>query len=183
MKLLKTEIEGAYLVEQTSNNDDRGFFARWYCEQVMTKQNLNIHWKQMNNSGSQKANTLRGLHLQLSPSQETKLVRCISGSIWDVIVDLRIGSKTFKKWIAFELSSANKRSLYVPEGCAHGFLTLVNNSEIIYLVSKNYDPSRECTLRWDDPDIGIKWPAAPSVISDKDKHGSTFKDLEDLLTL
>lgn len=182
MVIHETKIEGVYLCQQTSNTDQRGFFARWYCMDIMRQRNLNCDWRQMNNSGSNKKYTLRGLHFQQAPSEEIKFVRCIAGKIWDVVVDLRLGSKTFGKWCGFELSSENRQSVYVPKGCAHGFITLSDNSEIIYLVSQNYDRNCECTLRWDDKTISINWPASPCVISEKDKSGLYFNDLEKILT-
>ena len=178
MIIHETDINGVYLCEQTSKEDHRGFFARWYCSDEMKYRNLNYDWAQMNNSASNQKYTLRGLHFQVAPSQEVKFIRCINGEIWDVVVDLRPQSYTFGKWAAFNLSSKNRHSVYVPQGCAHGFLTLTDKSEIIYLVSSKYDPASERTLLWNDKTIGIKWPSKPHVISEKDKVGTSFGDLK-----
>lgn len=181
MIIHETDINGTYLCEQTSIEDQRGFFARWYCSDEMKLRNLNCNWVQMNNSASNQKYTLRGLHFQLAPSQEMKFVRCISGRIWDVVVDLRPRSSTFGKWAAFELSSENRQSVYVPQGCAHGFLTLTDKSEIIYLVSNNYNSDCERTLSWDDATIAITWPTTPHLISEKDKNGTSFSELKDTI--
>lgn len=171
MKFSKTNIEGSYLITQEPHRDERGFFARSYCADEFNKAGLNYKFSQVNNSQTEKKHTLRGLHFQLKPHQEAKLIRCISGIIWDVIVDLRPNSSSFKKWFSTELSAQNRNSLYVPEGCAHGFLSLTDDTEIIYFVSQSYNPYHERTLHWSDPEIDIKWPVNPVIVSHKDANG------------
>lgn len=165
-------LSGAFLIEPERREDDRGFFARVFCEKEFSDHGLEIRWVQMNNSFNHQKGTMRGLHFQIPPSSETKLVRCVSGSIWDVIVDLRKGSPTFAKWFAAELNGANRAMMYVPRGFAHGFVSLTGNSEILYLTSEYYSPEHERTLRWNDPLHRIDWPLAPVVISEKDKSAA-----------
>ena len=169
-------MEGAYLVELEKNIDDRGFFSRLWCEKQYKNKNLNPDVKQINNSINNKKGTLRGLHFQYPPKSETKIVRCISGAIWDVIVDVRINSKTYGKWYGEELSSDNRKMMYVPSGFAHGFISLSDNSEIIYLSSQNYDKGFEGGLHWDDPFHGIVWPMNPIVVSQKDNSLVSWND-------
>ncbi len=167
----QTPISGSYLVKQEPRSDQRGFFARSFCEEEFSRNGLNSKWAQVNNSMSTKAGTLRGLHIQSGKSAEVKLVRCISGAIWDVIVDLRRDSLTYSRYFGTTLSAGNRHMLYVPIGCAHGFISLYDNSELLYMVSAKYDPLQEHTLLWSDITVAIKWPIAPQVISDKDKLG------------
>lgn len=167
----ETYLKGSFVIKQESKEDERGFFARYFCAKEFNKKNLNINWVQINNSLSNHVGTLRGMHIQEKPFQEVKLVRCISGSIYDVIVDLRENSSTFGKYFATELNSENREMLYVPKGFAHGFITIKQNSEIIYLVSEYYNPESERTLKYDDSQVAIKWPIKAKVISEKDKKG------------
>jgi len=173
----KTKFDSAYTIDLSPIEDERGFFARYFCENEFKDNNLNTEWKQINNSFSKDKFTLRGLHYQLAPSTEVKLVRCIKGSIWDVIVDLRENSRTYREWFGTELSESNRRMMYVPKGFAHGFLSLSVNSEIIYLVSDFYSKENERSLLWSDEAIGIKWPVKPQVISDKDSIAPLLKDV------
>jgi dTDP-4-dehydrorhamnose 3,5-epimerase len=168
MKFHKTPLEGAYVIEPERRGDDRGFFARVYCEKEFAAQGLNTNFVQVNNSLSAKAGTLRGLHYQLPPSGEVKLVRAVKGALWDVITDLRAGSPTYGKWHGVELTAENRLMYYVPRGFAHGFVTLTDDVEALYLVSDFYNPQAERGLRWNDPTIGIKWPKQPEEISEKD---------------
>jgi len=172
-----TILTGNYLIELDKKEDERGFFSRYYCEKEFSKKGLNTKWAQINNSFSKKVGILRGLHFQTSPHEEVKLVRCIKGIIWDVVVDLRKGSKTYGGWFGAELSYENRIMMYVPEGFAHGFVSLAASSEIIYLVSKSYAPQAERVLNWNDPDIKIDWPLSPSLLSEKDNKGLSFKEI------
>ena len=175
MKFTETYIKGNYLIDLEIKEDERGFFARYYCENEFNSFGLKTNWVQINNSMSKEAGTLRGLHYQRPPNAEAKLIRCLKGSIWDVVVDLRNGSDTFGKWFGAELSAVNRKMMYVPEGFAHGFVSLKPNSEIIYLVSEFYKPISEGTLIWNDRNLNIKWPFEPKVISKKDQKGKTLE--------
>ncbi|MBS3943900.1 MAG: dTDP-4-dehydrorhamnose 3,5-epimerase, partial [Melioribacter sp.] len=154
--------------------DDRGFFARAFCIKEFEMNGLCHNIVQINNSLSKDAGTLRGMHYQLAPKSEDKIVRCISGRLYDVIIDLRPESKTFKNWFGVELSAENRLSLYVPKGFAHGFITLEENTEAFYLVTEFYSPENERGIRYNDPEFNIKWPIEPKVISDKDLNHPDF---------
>jgi dTDP-4-dehydrorhamnose 3,5-epimerase len=170
----ETRLPGAYIVDLDKREDQRGFFARAWCEREFGDHNLETRFVQGNVSYNRSAGTLRGLHYQVSPHEEVKLVRCISGAIYDVIVDLRPGSPTVGQWIGVELSAQNRRTLYVPRGLAHGFETLVDDAEVFYLVSEFYTPGAERGLRYDDPALGITWPLPISVMSEKDAAWPRF---------
>ena len=170
----ETPLEGAFVIDLEKRGDERGFFARVFCKKEFQAQGLCTEFVQVNNSGSAFKGTLRGMHYQLAPKAETKLVRCIRGSVWDAMIDLREGSPTFGKWFGVELSDENRRAAYVPKGFAHGFLTLDDNSEVLYLVDEFYAPEHERGIRWDDATFGIEWPAAPVVISEKDRNHPDF---------
>lgn len=165
-----TPLAGAFTIELEKRGDDRGFFARLFCEREFAQAGLETHFVQINNSLSARRGTLRGLHYQLPPAAEVKVVRCVRGALWDVILDLRAGSPTFGKWFGAELSAENRRMMYVPRGFAHGFITLADDSEAVYLVSAVYSPENERGVRFDDPAHGISWPIGPSEISDKDRN-------------
>lgn len=165
-----TPLEGAYTIDLEMRGDDRGFFARFFCENEFRDAGLESKFVQVNNSLTEKAGTLRGLHYQLPPAAEVKVVRCIRGALWDVILDLRAGSPTFGKWFGAELSAENRTMMYVPRGFAHGFVTLTENTEALYLVSTFYAPDAERGVRFNDPKHGIEWPIAPVEISDKDRN-------------
>lgn len=170
-----TELAGAWVVSLDRREDDRGFFARTWCEEELRGHGLDARIAQCNMSSNPRAGTLRGMHYQAPPSAEVKLVRCVRGAIVDVIVDLRAGSPTFARWIAVELTAANARALYVPEGFAHGFQTLVDDTDVAYSVSRPYAPGMERGLRWDDPAIGISWPEADArILSEKDAGWPDF---------
>ena len=177
MMFQKTRLEGSFLIDIEARADDRGFFARCFCEKEFARVGLNTHWVQVNNSMSSKKGTLRGLHFQRPPHAEAKLIRCLKGSVWDVVVDLREGSKTFGEWFGSTLSDQNRTMMYVPEGFAHGYISLEQHSEILYLVSSTYTPAAEGTLIWNDPEVGIKWPMEPVVISEKDMSGNALKNI------
>ena len=177
MKFTETPLLGSYLIDLEPRTDERGFFARYFCEHEFLAQCLNTTWVQINNSLSVEAGTLRGLHFQKPPHSEVKMVRCLQGAIWDVIVDLRAGSMTFGKWFGAELTAQNRTMMYVPKGFAHGFISLQPNSEILYLVSAHYSPETEGSLLWSDPNVKIIWPIAPVFISQKDRNGKPLTAL------
>lgn len=174
MKFNETPLYGARLIELEKQGDDRGFFARLFCEREFASAGLEPRYVQMNNALSSKAGTLRGLHYQLPPSAEVKVVRCIKGKLWDVIVDLRPDSPTFKQSFGAELSAENRVMMYVPRGFAHAVLTLVDDTEAIYLDSAFYGPKDERGVRWNDPEFGIKWPMQPTEVSPKDAQWPDF---------
>jgi dTDP-4-dehydrorhamnose 3,5-epimerase len=163
-----TPLAGAHLVDLEKRGDARGFFARVFCEREFAAAGLETRFVQVNNSLSAKRGTLRGLHYQLPPAAEVKLVRCLKGALWDVIVDLRPDSPTFRRWFGAELTAENRRMMYVPRGFAHAILTLTDETEALYLVSAFYAPEQERGVRWNDPAIGIEWPLTPVEISPKD---------------
>lgn len=169
-----TPLAGAYLIDLEKKGDERGFFARAFCENEFNKHGLMRHFCQVNNSLSAQKGTLRGMHYQLPPRAETKVVRCIRGALFDVILDLRKGSPTFGKSFGAELSAENRRMMYVPKGFAHGFLTVADNSEAFYFVDEFYSPEFERCVRYNDPYFAVRWPDSPIVISDKDKTQADF---------
>jgi dTDP-4-dehydrorhamnose 3,5-epimerase len=177
MKIHALSLEGACLIVPEQKEDSRGSFARAYCQAEFLTSGLNINWLQMNRSKNKNAHTLRGLHFQLAPHEEEKLVFCTKGSIFDVIVDLRRNSKTFGKWEGVELNEDNQYEIFVPKGCAHGYVTLSEKTDVTYLVSAHYAPEFERCLRWDDPTVNINWPCPPLFISSKDKIGRSLMEL------
>jgi dTDP-4-dehydrorhamnose 3,5-epimerase len=165
----ETQVLGCYQVDLERRVDPRGFFARVWCAGEFRALGLSTHVEQANVSFNERAGTLRGLHLQRPPHQEAKLIRCIRGSIWDVCLDVRPDSPSYGKWVGAELNASNGRALYVPEGCAHGYQTLVDESEVFYLASCGFAPSHEAGVRWDDPAFAIEWPRAEGrTLSEKD---------------
>lgn len=168
MRFLPTRLSEAVVIQPVIHTDARGSFARVFCADAFRRQGLESGFVQANHSSNPKRGTLRGLHFQQGAAAEVKLVRAVAGAVWDVIVDLRPGSPSFRRWEGFELSAENRRMLYVPRGFAHGFLTLTDGAEVVYQVSAPYAPEAEGGLRWDDPAIGIDWPAPVAVLSDKD---------------
>lgn len=175
MLFTKTRLDGAWLVEPEPNRDSRGWFARTFCEREFEAHGLETRFVQHSTSQNVSRGTLRGMHFQMASHAEVKLVRCLKGAIYDVIIDLNPGSPTHRQWQGFELSAANMRQLYIPKGFAHGFQTLEDASEIGYLISDFYAPDASTGVRWDDPVFGIKWPLPVSVMSDKDKAWPDFK--------
>lgn len=169
-----TRLSGAYLIDLDKKADERGFFARAFCEQEFAQHGLTTVIRQVNNSLSIQKGTLRGMHYQLSPKAETKIVRCLRGALYDVILDLRVGSSTFGESFGTELTADNRRLLYVPKGFAHGFITLTDNTEALYFVDEFYSPENERGVRYNDPKFAIEWPAAPTVLSEKDKNYPSF---------
>jgi dTDP-4-dehydrorhamnose 3,5-epimerase len=175
MKFYPTPLDGAYTIELEKRGDDRGFFARLYCQHEFKSAGIPTEVVQINNSLSAKAGTLRGMHYQLPPAAETKIVRCIRGALYDVIIDLRPDSSTFCKWFGTELSAENRSMMYVPQGFAHGFITLADDTEAFYLVNAFYAPGAERGLRFNDPRFNIVWPQTPVDISDKDRNWPDFE--------
>jgi dTDP-4-dehydrorhamnose 3,5-epimerase len=165
----KTRLVGAYLIEVEKREDHRGFFARSFCRNEFEALGLNPCIAQANIGFSRSRGTLRGLHYQVPPHAETKIVRCTSGALYDIILDLRPHSPTYREWTGVELTKDAYRMLYVPEGFAHGYLTLADNTEVTYLVSQSYVPNAEQGIRWDDPSFCIAFPIDPVVISEKDR--------------
>jgi dTDP-4-dehydrorhamnose 3,5-epimerase len=169
MHFTETPLIGAFVVELQPHKDDRGLFARTFCAREFGAQGLIETFVQCNTSWNTGKGTVRGLHYQLSPSSEAKLVRCTAGAMWDVIVDLRPASRTYLQHIGVELTAANRRALYIPEMFAHGFQTLEDGTEAFYQMSEFYAPDLSTGIRYDDPKLGIKWPLAVALISDKDQ--------------
>jgi dTDP-4-dehydrorhamnose 3,5-epimerase len=164
----ETKLKGAFIVELDKMDDDRGFFARAFCSQKFEQHGLRPQVVQANMSYNHKKGTVRGMHYQVSPASEPKFIRCISGSIWDVIIDMRPDSPTYLQNIGVELSAENRRAIYVPDMFAHGNQALTDGAELLYLVGEFYTPGCERGVRYDDPLIEIEWPLAVTVISDKD---------------
>jgi dTDP-4-dehydrorhamnose 3,5-epimerase len=169
MKFICTPLEGAYVIDLEPVFDERGFFARAWCREEFLAHGLNPNFTQCSISLNTRGGTLRGLHYQDKPYQEAKLVRCNSGAICDVIVDLRPSSPSHAKWFAVELSAANRRMLYAPEGFAHGFQTLADDTEVFYHITESYRPQYARGVRWDDPIFRIDWPNKDPIISARDK--------------
>ena len=176
MKFHDTELQDACIIELDILQDERGFFARTWCQKEFEDKGLVAGVVQANTSFNTRAGTLRGMHYQAAPYQETKVVRCTSGALYDVIVDLRAESSTFKRWIAVELTAANGRMLYVPADFAHGFITLEDNTEVSYLISEAFTPGAGRGIRWNDPDFAIEWPCPVEVISEKDAGWPDFAE-------
>lgn len=174
MLFTETPLRGAYLIDLEKRSDDRGFFARAFCEREFAKHGLATRFVQANDSLSERKGTLRGMHYQVAPRAETKLVRCIRGALHDVILDLRTGSPTFGESFGAELSADNRRMMYVPKGFAHGLMTLTDDAEAFYLVDEFYSPEHERGVRWNDPRFGIRWPFPPVVVSEKDAAHRPF---------
>ncbi len=174
MIIEQTKLSGAFVIELEQHQDDRGFFARTFCKNELEAHGMISDVAQANMSLSKKKGTLRGMHYQKAPHQESKLVRCTRGALFDVIIDLRPESPTFKEWFGVELSADNYKMLYVPRDFAHGFLTLTDNTEVTYMVSQFYAPGSELGIRWNDPQFGIKWPIDIEVISEKYMQWTDF---------
>ena len=174
MKFRETKLPGAFIIELDRHRDERGSFARVWCQKEFDDHGLVSTLAQANTSSNAKAGTLRGVHYQAAPYQETKLVRCTRGSLYDVIVDLRPDSVTYRRWTGVELTVDNDRMLYVPADFAHGFITLEDNTDVNYLMSETYTPGAERGIRWNDPGFSIEWPRPVDVISGKDASWPDF---------
>jgi dTDP-4-dehydrorhamnose 3,5-epimerase len=171
MVFSETKLKGAFIINLKRLEDERGFFARTFCQNEFKEHGLNIQIAQANISYNKKRGTLRGMHMQLPPYEESKLIKCTRGAIYDVIIDMRKSSDTYKQWIGVELTAENRQMLYVPEGFAHGFITLKNDAEVSYQMNQFYAPGSEKGFRWNDPAFGIVWPIQqPRVIAEKDKN-------------
>lgn len=175
MTFTKGTLPGTYIIDPDRKEDSRGFFARVFCQREFAEHGLAQNMVQTNVSFNARRGTLRGMHYQAEPHQEVKLVRCTSGALYDVIVDVRPESETYGQWMGVELTADTHRMLYVPEGFAHGFVTLTDDTEALYQVSAFYTPGAERGLRYNDPAIGIDWPVDVTVISDKDLSWPTFE--------
>jgi len=175
-RFIKTDLEGVIIVEPVVFRDERGFFLESYKKSEFAKNGIDCDFRQDNHSRSIKG-TLRGLHYQLNPAAQGKLVRAVSGEIFDVAVDIRLGSKTFGKWVSVVLSQENMNMLYIPEGFAHGFYTLSNEAEVLYKATNEYSPENDRGIRWNDPEIAIKWPEGKHILSEKDGRHPYLKDV------
>jgi dTDP-4-dehydrorhamnose 3,5-epimerase len=175
MEYHESKIRGVFEIRIEPKEDGRGFFARTWCQKEFEEHGLNPHLVQCSLSFNSKKGTLRGMHYQAAPYAETKLVRCTQGSIYDVVIDLRAQSPTFRSWISVVLDSKKRNMVYIPEGCAHGFLTLEDGSEVFYQMSQFYDAGSARGVRWDDPAFRIAWPEKVTVLSERDR---TYPDFE-----
>jgi dTDP-4-dehydrorhamnose 3,5-epimerase len=175
MRFLPTPLPGVALVEPELLEDERGFFARCFCAEEFAAHGLDARVVQCSTSFTRQRGAVRGLHYQRAPYGETKLVRCTAGALWDVVVDLRPASAAFGRHFAVELSAANRRMLYVPQGVAHGFQTLADGTEVFYQMSAPHAPDAAAGVRWDDPALGIEWPLAVTVISARDRSYPDFR--------
>jgi dTDP-4-dehydrorhamnose 3,5-epimerase len=168
MQFRETALAGAFIVDAEPYEDDRGLFARTFCKKEFSEHGLCPDFVQCNTSFNRRRGTLRGMHFQQPPYGETKLVRCVAGAIYDVMIDLRPESPTFRNWVGVELTSDNRRALYVPTDFAHGFQTLTSNAEVLYMMSETYHADHAAGVRWDDPAFGIEWPIADPILSERD---------------
>lgn len=178
MKVTSSNLKGVVLLEPVVHGDHRGFFMESYNDQLMKQYGLHYHFIQDNQSLSSQPGVLRGLHYQLNPKAQTKLIRVLSGAIYDVIVDIRKGSLTFGKWEGFILSEHNHRQLLVPKGFAHGFCTLVRNTQVLYKVDEYYSPENDRGILWSDPALGIDWPTSNPILSEKDQKHPLLQDAD-----
>ena len=176
MKLIQTEIDGVFEIEPKVFGDNRGWFYESYSKEEFSRLGINADFVQDNRSFSEKKGTLRGLHCQTEPKAQAKLVSCTRGAILDVAVDIRRGSPTFMKWISVELTAENKKMLFIPKGCLHGFVALTDNVELSYKVDDFYSPENDRSIRFDDPEIGVEWGVDAPVLSEKDKNAPLLAD-------
>lgn len=179
MNFITTKLKGVFVLEPKVHGDHRGWFTETYNKVIFENAGLKLNFIQDNHSFSASRGTLRGLHYQMNPKAQTKLVRCTKGAIFDVAVDIRQGSNTYGEWYGIELSAENKKQLLVPQGFAHGFMTITDDVEVQYKVDELYSPENDRGIIWNDPDIGIKWPLNIQIIlSDKDKNAPPLKDAD-----
>jgi len=174
MMFTETALRGAFLIEPECRQDERGFFARTWCQREFEAHGLSTQWVQCNLSFNKQKGVLRGMHYQAAPYGETKLIRCTMGAIYDVIIDLRPDSLTFRQWLAVELTAADRRMLFVPAGFAHGFQTLAEETEVFYQISQFYAPEYARGVRWDDPAFKVSWPDDNHIISERDRSFPDF---------
>jgi dTDP-4-dehydrorhamnose 3,5-epimerase len=175
MRFIRTPLEGAYVIEMEPKIDDRGIFARTFCREEFRAHGLKADVVQCNLSSNARRGTVRGLHYQLAPFAEVKMVRCTKGAIYDVIVDIRVSSPSYLQWFGVELTSRNQRVVYVPEGFAHGYETLADDSEVSYMVSQAYAPEYERGIRWNDPSLQIQWHVSRPIVSAKDQGYADYQ--------
>lgn len=176
MKFIETKLKGVFVIELEKFEDDRGFFARTFCKKEFEEHGLDLSLAQISIAFNKKKGTIRGMHYMLPPNEEIKLVRCSRGSVYDVVLDLRRDSKTFKEWINMEIGDKNNKMIYLPKGCAHGYQSLTDNTEVIYHMSEIFNAKSYSGVRYNDPAFKIKWPIADNVIiSEKDKSHPDFK--------
>ncbi len=166
----KTKIEGLYIIEPELKVDERGYFTRIFCQEELVKTGLSFNVAQINQSLTKKKGTIRGMHFQKPPKAEDKIVQCLKGAIYDVVIDLRPDSSTYSQWVAEELSGQNKKMFFIPKGFAHGFQALVDNCEVQYFVSEFYSPEYARGIRWNDSRFNIQWPIKNPILSKKDKN-------------
>lgn len=178
MEFIKTEIEDLWLIKPKVFGDHRGFFLESYSERVFQEAGIDIVFRQDNHSKSEKKGVVRGLHFQLPPYTQTKLVRVTKGSVYDVAVDLRKNSPTFGKWQGFELTAENFMMLLIPHGFAHGFCTLEDNTEFLYKNDNFYAPEHEAAINWNDPTLDIDWPVENAILSEKDAKAPLFSEIQ-----
>lgn len=178
MKFSRTTLDGLWFLELELREDERGFLARTFCEQEFAAHGLNTRWPQCNLTLTKQRGMIRGMHFQADPRPEIKLIRCVAGAIFDVLVDVRRGAPTFGRWEGFELSAQNRRAVYVPGGFAHGFQCLMDNCEVFYQMSECYVPELARGVRFDDPQVAIRWPLAGSGHSDRDRTLPLLADLK-----
>jgi dTDP-4-dehydrorhamnose 3,5-epimerase len=170
MKFTESPLPGVFVVDMAPLEDERGFFARAYCREEFSAQGLGIEMRQCSVSHNLRKGTLRGLHYQRAPHEEHKLVRCTAGEIFDVVVDIRPRSASYRRWFGEKLTAQNHRSLFIPPGFAHGFVTLCDETEVYYMISISHAPEYSGGYRWNDPAFGIEWPEVPDIISQRDAH-------------
>ena len=168
-------LPGAYLIAADINEDERGCFARIYCQKEFEVRGIGRQWVQVSASFNRRKGTIRGMHYQVWPFEEAKLVRCARGAVYDVLLDLRPGSPTYTHWVSTRITAENSRSVYIPEGIAHGYQTLEDNTEVFYQISQFHEPQYARGVRWDDPRFGIQWPLTDPVISEKDRNHADWR--------
>lgn len=180
MKATETELKGVFVLEPQVFGDARGWFMESWSQRKMHDAGIDVQFVQDNQSFSAQEGTLRGLHYQLNPMCQAKLLRCTRGKIFDVAVDIRKGSPQYGKWVGVELSAENKKQLFIPRGFAHGFITLTDDVEVQYKADNYYAPECDGNIRWDDPDIGVEWPLKPVILSEKDSKAPLLKERTNL---
>jgi len=175
VRFVETTLPGVFLIESEAHVDERGMFMRTWCEREFAEHGIAMTVRQCSLSVNRRRGTLRGMHYQAPPHAEARLVRCTAGAIFDVIVDLRPDSKSFRRWLGVELTRENRKMAYIPRGCAHGFLTMVDDVEVFYQMSEFYSPSHAQGVRWNDPAFAIEWPGEVMVISERDRNYPDFR--------
>ncbi len=175
MKIQKTGLDGLFILETDQFEDERGYLAKFYDENFLAKNNLKLHITQVKFVYTKKKGTIRGIHMQKKPYEEVKIVHCTRGKIYEVALDVRKNSKTFGKWFGAEFSEKDKKSFLIPKGFAHGYQTLTNDSELLYLMTGKFSLPHNIGFKWDDPYLGINWPLNPTVIADKDRKWTLLK--------